>query len=115
MREGTACLPTIPRLGVRACRAAIREYRLLVQGIGGARSATSSRAAFAAAVMHWPEVVACHAMTGDMDYLLRVHVEDMEHFSRFMMETLLRHPAVMDVKSSFALQQVKETTALPLG
>jgi Lrp/AsnC family leucine-responsive transcriptional regulator len=31
------------------------------------------------------------------------------------MDTLLRHPAVMDVKSSFALQQVKETTALPLS
>jgi len=53
-------------------------------------------------------------MTGDMDYLLRVHVEDMEHFSRFTMETLLRHPAVQDVKSSFALQRVKDTTALPL-
>ena len=70
---------------------------------------------FAVAVAQWPEVVACYAMTGDMDYLLRVHVEDMEHFSRFMMDTLLRHPAVLDVKSSFALQRIKETTALPLG
>jgi Lrp/AsnC family leucine-responsive transcriptional regulator len=91
------------------------NVRLEKQGEGGARSAASSRASFAAAVMDWPEVVACHAMTGDMDYLLRVHVEDMEHFSRFMMDTLLRHPAVQDVRSSFALQQVKETTALPLG
>ncbi len=62
----------------------------------------------------WPEVVACYAMTGEMDFLLRVHVEDMEHFSRFVMETLLRHPAVLDVKSSFALQKIKDTTALPL-
>ena len=69
---------------------------------------------FREAVREWPEVVACDAMTGDMDYLLRVQVEDMEHFSRFMMETLLRHPAVLDVKSSFALQRVKDTTALPL-
>lgn len=76
--------------------------------------ARSPRADFAAAVAQWPEVVACYAMTGDMDYLLRVHVEDMEHFSRFTMETLLRHPAVQDVKSSFALQRVKDTTALPL-
>jgi Lrp/AsnC family leucine-responsive transcriptional regulator len=72
------------------------------------------RAEFAAAVRHWPEVVACYAMTGEMDYLLRVLVEDMEHFSRFMMETLLKHPAVLDVKSSFALQKIKDTTALPL-
>jgi Lrp/AsnC family transcriptional regulator, leucine-responsive regulatory protein len=78
---------------------------------GGARS---PRTDFAASVLNWPEVVACYAMTGEMDYLLRVHVEDMEHFSRFMMDTLLKHPAVLDVKSSFALQRIKETTALPL-
>lgn len=74
----------------------------------------SPRADFAASVSAWPEVVACYAMTGEMDYLLRVHVEDMEHFSHFMMETLLKHPAVLDVKSSFALQRIKDTTALPL-
>jgi Lrp/AsnC family leucine-responsive transcriptional regulator len=81
----------------------------------GARRATSSpHADFASSVAHWPEVVACYAMTGEMDYLLRVHVEDMDHFSRFMMQTLLSHPAVADVKSSFALQRIKDTTALPL-
>ena len=91
------------------------NVRLEKHGETGARSSVSPRVAFASAVMLWPEVVACHAMTGDMDYLLRVHVEDMEHFSRFMMDTLLKHPAVLDVRSSFALQRVKETTALPLG
>ena len=79
-----------------------------------AGSTRSPRADFAASVENWPEVVACYAMTGEMDYLLRVHVEDMEHFSQFMMETLLKHPAVLDVKSSFALQRIKDTTALPL-
>jgi Lrp/AsnC family leucine-responsive transcriptional regulator len=81
------------------------------QAAGGARS---PRANFSASVASWPEVVACYAMTGEMDFLLRVHVEDMEHFSHFMMDTLLRHPAVLDVKSSFALQRIKDTTALPL-
>ncbi len=82
---------------------------------GGLRSVKPSpRSDFAASVAEWPEVVACYAMTGEMDYLLRVHVEDMDHFSRFMMETLLRHSAVLDVKSSFALQRIKDTTALPL-
>lgn len=81
---------------------------------GNAGNARSPRSDFAASVAQWPEVVACYAMTGEMDYLLRVHVENMDHFSRFMMETLLRHPAVLDVKSSFALHQIKETTSLPL-
>ncbi len=71
--------------------------------------------AFAKACRDWPEVAACHATTGDMDYLLRVHVEDLAHFSRFVMDSLLRHPGVIDVKSSFVLEQVKETTALPLS
>ncbi|HXZ48215.1 MAG TPA: Lrp/AsnC family transcriptional regulator [Usitatibacter sp.] len=71
--------------------------------------------AFARAVKDWPEVLACHALTGDMDYVLRVQVEDLDHFSRFVMESLLKHPGVLDVKSSFVLEEVKETTALPLA
>jgi Lrp/AsnC family transcriptional regulator, leucine-responsive regulatory protein len=78
------------------------------------RGDTTHADLFRAAVQTWPEVVACHAMTGDMDYLLRVQVEDMAHFSRFVQDHLLRHPSVIDVKSSFSLEKFKETTALPL-
>lgn len=70
---------------------------------------------FALACREWPEVAACHATTGDMDYLLRVVVEDLAHFSRFVMDSLLKHPGVIDVKSSFVLEAVKETTALPVA
>lgn len=69
---------------------------------------------FSRAVQSWPEVVACYAMTGDMDYLLRVHVRDLQHFSRFMMDSLLKQPGVIDSTSSFALERMKDTTALPL-
>src|SRR3954469_10873411 len=49
------------------------------EGVGNARvPATSPRFEFAQAVETWPEVVDCYAMTGDMDFLLRVHVVDME-------------------------------------
>jgi Lrp/AsnC family transcriptional regulator, leucine-responsive regulatory protein len=71
--------------------------------------------AFARAVKDWPEVMACHSLTGEMDYLVRVQVEDLDHFSRFVMESLLKHPGVIDVKSSFVLEEIKETTALPLA
>lgn len=70
---------------------------------------------FGAQVQGWPEVAACYAMTGEMDYLLRVHVRDLQHFSRFVMDQLLGQPGVVDVKSSFALERIKETTSLPLG
>jgi Lrp/AsnC family leucine-responsive transcriptional regulator len=69
---------------------------------------------FRSAVQGWPEVVECVALTGDMDYLLRVVVRDMAHYSRFMMETLLRHPSVQDCKTSFVLDRVKATTAVPV-
>jgi Lrp/AsnC family leucine-responsive transcriptional regulator len=67
---------------------------------------------FARDVQRWPEVVACYAMTGDMDYLMRIQVEDLAHFSRFAMDTLMKHPAVIDIRSSFTLKKIKETTAL---
>jgi Lrp/AsnC family leucine-responsive transcriptional regulator len=69
---------------------------------------------FRAAVQAWPEVVECAALTGEMDYLLRVVVMDMAHYSRFVMDTLLRHPSVQDCKTSFVLDRVKNTTAVPV-
>lgn len=69
---------------------------------------------FRAAVQTWPEVVECSALTGEMDYLLRVVVEDMAHYSRFIMDTLLKHPSVEDCKTSFVLDRVKNTTVVPV-
>ena len=69
---------------------------------------------FRAAVQTWPEVVECAALTGEMDYLLRVVVQDMAHYSRFIMDTLLKHPSVEDCKTSFVLDRVKNTTAVPV-
>jgi Lrp/AsnC family leucine-responsive transcriptional regulator len=69
---------------------------------------------FRASVQTWPEVVECVSLTGEMDYLLRVVVADMHHYSRFIMDTLLKHPSVQDCKTSFVLDRVKVTTAVPL-
>ena len=69
---------------------------------------------FRASVQAWPEVVECVSLTGEMDYLLRVVVADMAHYSRFIMDTLLKHPSVQDCKTSFVLDRVKATTALPV-
>src|SRR5688572_29922161 len=69
---------------------------------------------FRASVQAWPEVVECAALTGEMDFLLRVVVEDMAHYSRFILDTLLKHPSVQDCKTSFVLDRVKATTAVPV-
>src|SRR3569832_1112341 len=61
---------------------------------------------FCASVQAWPEVIECAALTGEMDYLLRVVVQDMNQYSRFMMDTLLKHPSVQDCCSCFVLVRV---------
>jgi len=75
---------------------------------------SDSIAAFAAFVNQWDEVIACHALTGDMDYLLQVAVRDLEHFSRFLLDRLLNQAGVADVNSSFVLRTVKAFRGLPL-
>jgi len=70
---------------------------------------------FRRVVQEWPEVMDCYVMTGDMDFLLKILVEDLEHFSRFIMDRLLKHPGVIDAKSSFALETLKNNTALDLA
>src|SRR5258708_5507925 len=54
---------------------------------------------FRASVQTWPEVVECVSLTGEMDYLMRVVVADMQHYTRFVMDTLLKHPSVQDCKT----------------
>lgn len=61
------------------------------------------------------EVLECYLMTGDSDYLLRVVVPDVAAYERFLKEALTRIDGVVGIKSSFALREVKYSTALPLG
>ena len=68
-------------------------------------------AAFEAAIRGRPEVVACYAMTGDMDFLLHVLAPDLASFSDFAMKALLRMPGVRDTRSSFIMQAVKSDLA----
>ncbi len=70
--------------------------------------------AFVEHVNRWEEVVACHALTGDMDYLLHVYVADLQDFSRFLLDHLLNAAGVADVNSSFVLRTVKHSLSLPL-
>jgi DNA-binding Lrp family transcriptional regulator len=69
---------------------------------------------FETAMRGRPEVMECYLMTGDSDYLLRVVVPDMQALERFIVDFLARVPGVGNIRSSFALKQVKYQTALPL-
>ncbi len=69
---------------------------------------------FEAAISGRPEVMECYLMTGDSDYMLRVMVADVQALERFIVDFLAKIPGVGNLKSSFALKQVKYKTALPL-
>jgi DNA-binding Lrp family transcriptional regulator len=70
---------------------------------------------FERAILRRPEVLECYLMTGDADYLLRVVVPDVEGYERFLRDTLTRIESAAGIKSSFALKQIKYSTALPLA
>lgn len=69
---------------------------------------------FEAAVAERPEVVECFAMTGEQDYMLHVVCRDIEAFDRFLRHDLIHMPGVLQVRSSFALKQVKGCISLPV-
>ncbi len=69
---------------------------------------------FEKAIRARPEVMECYLMTGDADYLLRVVVPDIQVLEDFILNFLSRVPGVGNIKSSFALKQVKYQTTLPL-
>lgn len=74
----------------------------------------SSLETFERAVHDRPEVMECYLMTGDADYLLRVVVPDVQALERFILEGLTTVPGIANIRSSFALKQVKFETSLPL-
>ena len=70
-------------------------------------------AAFAAAVERFDEVVECYRMSGEVDYLMRVVVADIDAYDRFY-RRLIEDIRLTDVASSFAMERLKYTTAVPL-
>jgi DNA-binding Lrp family transcriptional regulator len=69
---------------------------------------------FESAMNRYSEVMECYLMTGDSDYLIRVVVEDVQALQHFIVQHLSKIRGVANIRSSFALKQVKYSTALPL-
>ena len=69
--------------------------------------------AFQKTVRTMPEVVGAYRMTGDLDYLLRVRVADVPAYDGFYKRVIAQIP-LSDISASFVMEEIKETTALPL-
>ncbi|BCH26431.1 Lrp/AsnC family transcriptional regulator [Mesorhizobium sp. L-8-3] len=69
---------------------------------------------FAELVARLPEVQEAHALTGEMDYILKVVTPNLKALSEFVNGELLPHEAVQHVKTAIVLETLKETGSLPL-
>ena len=69
---------------------------------------------FADLLTRLPEVQEAHALTGEMDYILKVVTPDLKSLARFVNDVLLPHESVQHVKTAIVLETLKETTALPI-
>jgi Lrp/AsnC family leucine-responsive transcriptional regulator len=83
-------------------------------GIKVERHHDKEATAFREAVSQLPEVVSCHLVSGETDFLVQVVVPDLAAYQSLLLDKLLKLPFVKDIKSNFAIQTVKARAALPL-
>ena len=62
---------------------------------------------FASSVQEIPEILECHRMTGDVDYLLKVAIRDLEHYDRVYQRLISSVPGLTDVSSAFSMESLK--------
>ena len=68
---------------------------------------------FRAAVSSMPEIMGAHRMSGDLDYILRVRVRDVKAYDKFYQRLISKVP-ISNVSASFVMEDLKDTTELPL-
>jgi Lrp/AsnC family leucine-responsive transcriptional regulator len=118
------CLRRVRRLEregyIEGYRAALRRDRVglgfsvfvgvKIDGHGNERALT-----FEKVVVEMPEVVACHLVSGEADYILEVVVPGLADYQHFLVGKLLNLPAVREVRSNIAIQTLKAGAPLPLA
>lgn len=68
---------------------------------------------FARATRDLPQILGAYRMTGDLDYLIRARVADVKDYDR-LYQSLVRRIDLADVSASFVMEEIKETTVLPV-
>ena len=69
--------------------------------------------AFSRGIAEIDEISECHRMAGEVDYLLKIVVRDIAHYDRIYRRLIARIPDIADVSSTFSMEKMKATTALP--
>jgi len=69
---------------------------------------------FRRAALKLPNVLECHLVSGDFDYLLKARISEMASYRKLLGSTLLTLPHVRESKSYIVMEEVKETLSLPI-
>ncbi|HEX3499212.1 MAG TPA: Lrp/AsnC family transcriptional regulator [Stellaceae bacterium] len=125
-RVGLSPSPCLRRVGRLEREGYIEAYRAMLGrkavGLGltvlvGVKiegHADDRATAFEEAVVAMPEVIACHMVSGEADYMLEVVVADLDHYQRFLLGTLLELAIIKEVRSNIAIRTLKTAAPLPL-
>jgi DNA-binding Lrp family transcriptional regulator len=70
---------------------------------------------FPGRIEHMPEVLECHFLTGEFDYLMKVVLKNHDHLEQFLFEKLMKVDGVDRIRTSIVVKEVKASTSLPLG
>ncbi len=81
--------------------------------VDGHRDANAT--AIQEALRKMPEVVACHLVSGEADFLVEVAVPDLKRYEELLLGRILKLPMVKDIRSNFAIRTVKAASPLPLA
>jgi Lrp/AsnC family transcriptional regulator, leucine-responsive regulatory protein len=68
-----------------------------------------------ASIRDFPQILECHTVSGDYDYLLKVVARDLKSLSQFLTDRLMQVPGVDDVRSMICMEEVKARSPLPVG
>jgi len=94
---------------------AVGQYLIVLIQVTLTKNSQQTFHDFNKAVKQLPEVQECYLISGNFDYLIKARLQDMNHYRKFLGETLLALPGVQDSVSLPVMEQVKETTLIPIA
>jgi Lrp/AsnC family transcriptional regulator len=67
---------------------------------------------FAKCINEMSEIIECHRMTGDVDYLIKIAVRDLDHYDEVYQKLVAKVPGLIDVSSTFSMEEIKSGTLI---
>lgn len=65
-------------------------------------------------LMAFPDIIECHTISGDFDYLLKVVASDLKGLSQFLTDKLMQVPGVGNLRSMICMEEIKPVSSLPI-